>query len=443
MKRADNLMDFMNVFHSAPLEGEDFESFYVDTDKVHGSETRKLKFTCLHSKNPYAKILFSGPAGSGKTTEMYRLASSPEIMQQFEVIRIKLMEDLDLYNLDYVDLIFEIMSAIILHFEKCHTQSFHEIAPYFEPLYNYWHSEHFQTIFQEDLAGLRDPLETGIGATAPLGLEVIAKLKFLIKVAVRGQGILRTAVATKKELRAKVEPKMDGLLECINVIIQGINKVIAPKQLLIIVDDLDKADSQCVENLFVNHIEPIFAMNVKMICMVPIFLEASPKFKRVRNRADANYVLSAIIPSNGDSIEIPENIEFLEQLVFKRAEEHLFDETTLRKLIKSSGGILRDLFYLLVDASLNATIEHPDDVEKILMDDVNKACVKLRTEYAKSIEMNKYCERLKILYYDEEQTFEDKILMELLYTNVILEYGEERHKLVHPLVVDYMLNSHK
>lgn len=440
MAKANNLLDFMNVFHPYPLEDDNFKSFYVDTDAIRGSEMRKLEYTCLNSLNPYAKILFSGHTGSGKTTEIYRLASSEEILKKFEVIRIPLTRDLDLYNITYVDFIFEIMSVIILYFQKKHSDKITDsTVDFFNQLYDYWKSEHFKTEFQEVLKDTEANVSSSINSQAGLtiGGKILAKLEALSTLSTKGQGIFKTSTVTKTELRKKLEPSMSELLSGINSMIKGINKLIEPKQLLIIVEDLDKASEISIKEIFVQHIEPIFSLDIKMIYLIPISLELSLKFKRIKDRADANFILNTISIVDQDKRDIIENIEFFKNFVFKRADEQFFDMKALDLLIKKSGGILRDLFYLLTDASLNAVIEHPSD-ERILLQDAEKACIKLRGEYGKSIETRDQYDRILAIYKNTETTFEDDVILSLLSANVIIECGEERYRIVHPLIIDYM-----
>ena len=94
--------------------------------------------------------------------------------------------------------------------------------------------------------------------------------------------------------------------------------------------------------------------------------------------------MSALCPN--DKVT-PEEVKLVESLFnsFGRAEEKFFDNDVLEFMIMKSGGILRDLFAILVDASITAMLDHPDN-KKILMEDAKEACTKLRNEYVKSIE---------------------------------------------------------
>lgn len=438
MTKAKTLYEFMNVFSPFPLDGDNFNEFYVDTESVRGTEMKKMAMSCLYGGNPFAKILFSGHMGSGKTTEVYKLAK--DISSEYEVVKISLMKDLDLYNLSYIDLIFEIMSAIILHVDGRLGMLSDSDMSMFNQLYNYWHAEYFKTEITNEDSEYVASVDGGMKAeqSVSLGSGLLAKFKFLVHVAVNGQGIFRTSTQTKDDLKVKIEPRMRDLISAINSMIVGINRSIAPKKLLIIIEDLDKADSLVVEDLFGKHQTQLFAINVKTIYMLPIYFKYSLDFKRVKDNADASYVLNTISVLDRNKHENVENVEFFKQFVYKRADERFFDDDALKLMIRKSGGILRDLFSLLVDASLNAVIDHPD-IELITMEDAEKACVKLRTEYVKTIETQQHYEKLMQVYSNSDEVFEDRILMDLLRANMVIECGEDKFYLVHPLIVDYMM----
>lgn len=421
MQKASKLIDFMNVFNHNPL---DDESFYEDLNEVHNLEVKKLKHFCLGSTNPYAKILFSGHNGSGKTTEINHLVALSEIQQKFEVIRINLAEDVGTQDLNFIDFIFEIMATIVLHLGKNHSQDLEKDSTEFlNPLHDYCCSA----------GGLLEPIHE-VAVTAS------EKLKDLAKQAVKGQHIFKTGTYTKEELRDKLEPFLAELIECINVAIQGIHHMIAPKQLLLIIDDLDKIDSQCVKQIFVQCLEVIFSLCARVIFVLPIALTVSPDFSRVRNRADTSFTLGVLNPLDKNVNIAKQSIQTLKQLVLKRAEECLFEKGALDALIKKSGGILKDLFCLLINASLNAVIEHPETTT-ISVHDVWKSCLNLQREYVRLIESAAHYDYLKVVYETPWKTFDYELLMNLLQNSLVIEYSNGEDRLLHPLVVDYMKSN--
>ena len=146
--------------------------------------------------------------------------------------------------------------------------------------------------------------------------------------------------------------------------------------------------------------------------------------------------MSALCPN--DKVT-PEEVKLVESLFnsFGRAEEKFFDNDVLEFMIMKSGGILRDLFAILVDASITAMLDHPDN-KKILMEDAKEACTKLRNEYVKSIESKEQYNILLKIYEDPKNIFEDATLLQSLQANLVIEYGEYKEYQVHPLIIDYM-----
>lgn len=437
MPKATELEQFINVFSPFPLNNDNFNDFYVDTSEVRGKEMKKLQYTLMYEDHPYAKILFSGHMGSGKTTELYNLAQN--ISDKYEVITVSVLKDLDIYNMSYVDLIFEIMSSILLYFDKNKENITGMTDDAFSQLYNYWHSEHFMTtIFtDESEASLISEASADVSAKLSTGIGIIQKISFLAKIATKGQGILKTSTDTKEELKTKLEPRMGDLIAAINSVAREINKNLGGKEILLIIEDLDKADKISINEIFTKHFTQLSDINIKMIFNIPIFLEYSLEFKKIKDNSNANFVLSAINVFDEDGYKNDSNIQFFKKFVYKRAEEKFFDNDVLEFMIMKSGGILRDLFAILVDASITAMLDHPDN-KKILMEDAKEACTKLRNEYVKSIESKEQYNILLKIYEDPKNIFEDATLLRSLQANLVIEYGEYKEYQVHPLIIDYM-----
>lgn len=100
-----------------------------------------------------------------------------------------------------------------------------------------------------------------------------------------------------------------------DVMMQGINRVIAPKQLLLVVDDLGKADYQCIKQILIQHLEAIFSLCVKMIFILSTALTVSPNFARVKDRADASFTLGMFDPLDKNVDMTKKSIQVLQQLV--------------------------------------------------------------------------------------------------------------------------------
>ena len=95
---------------------------------------------------------------------------------------------------------------------------------------------------------------------------------------------------------------------------------------------------------------------------------------------------------------------------------------------------------MLINASLNAVIEHPETTT-ISVHDVWKSCLNLQREYVRLIESAAHYDYLKVVYETPWKTFDYELLMNLLQNSLVIEYSNGEDRLLHPLVVDYMKSN--
>lgn len=434
MERANRLEDFVKVFKPYPLTEDNFDSFYVDTSSVRVSnELNRLLYACKFDKESYDKFLFSGHMGSGKSTEMYRLR---EILKdEFEVIHVPLTRDLDILSISYIDLIFEIMSVIIqkLDSDKDYVKNLTAL----DELYKYWKSEHFteelSKIDNESQFELQSNLEAEGSATIP---SLLSKLKFVAKISTVGKDIFKNSSETKEALKTKIEPRIGELISALNDILLQISDNPDIKPLLLIIEDLDKADIADVEKIFIQHRQKFIDLKIKCIFMIPMYLEYSAAFKGVKESFTGDFILSTIGLVDRKGNPVNKNIQFYHQFVEKRADIDLIDEDALDFVIEKSGGILRDLFHMLYGAALEAKVNGRD---RIILNDVRIEYQKLRDGYVTCISSREEVERIKEVYSNSTQTHTDDVMMNLFRANILIECQdiEGKYCVVHPTVIDY------
>lgn len=135
-------------------------------------------------------------------------------------------------------------------------------------------------------------------------------------------------------------------------------------------------------------------------------------------------------------IRLKKNITFYRKFVEKRANVDLIAEDALRFAIINSGGILRDLFRMLLSAALQAKINGHD---KIIISDVEIEYQRLRDSYATCISSADEVERIKGVYSSSLQAHTDEISTKLFRANILIECQDEigKYCIVHPAVIDY------
>lgn len=129
-----------------------------------------------------------------------------------------------------------------------------------------------------------------------------------------------------------------------------------------------------------------------------------------------------------------DGINIIREIVKKRASLDLFEEDVLEKMIRYTGGSLRDLFHTINAAATRAVRRKGNAVS---MEDAERALEELKTSLTRRIEKKNY-DFLMNIYNGNKELIEDKeMLLEMLQASVVLEYNGKRWHNVHPLVVKF------
>lgn len=115
LKPAAQLEDIHKVVSPLPLQTqEELNAFYrPELNQIRGGD--RIKRLQLHLsrawKSTYSKLYFMGHLGSGKTTELNRLVS--QIQNQYRVIYISIVANLDPANFQPLDLVLIMMVRVV------------------------------------------------------------------------------------------------------------------------------------------------------------------------------------------------------------------------------------------------------------------------------------------------------------------------------------------
>lgn len=428
MKKAERLEEMIGVFNAFPLTAKNFDDFYVDTGKIRSviDARSEIVNTLKYGFNPHAKILLMGHKGSGKSTEMIQI--SKELEDQYEIINFSIAHEVELIGLQYIDVIFAVMSQIIEYL--CTSDAVKVNPKILEKMVQYWKSE---TILEK---AVKDDVEASV--------EGDVKLNFLKKISVQGEGILKTGAETKKIIRRSIEPKISYLISLMNETLDDINdqlKKTRNKELLVVIEDLDKLDIADARHIFVEHRKTILSLGLKMIFSFPIYMAYTADFGMISDDFDKCVLYSMIKVQNSNKEKNPEGIEVLKQIVYKRMNEDLIEPDALEYMIGKSGGAIRDLFSMLTDAAIiELTGQNP---KPITLADAKIAAKRLQSTYERYIISPEQFERLIDVYEDPHPENTDEVLSELLKTLSVIEYNGERWCGVHPVLVDFLREKGK
>ncbi|MEM7796655.1 MAG: P-loop NTPase fold protein [Cyanobacteria bacterium P01_C01_bin.118] len=422
---ATTLKDAYRACDVKPLEGDDIERYYVPL------EARQDSIINIHSSlgilQPKEKIalLFSGHVGSGKSSELARIAERWK--DEFTVLFINMDEESDRNDLEYTDLYLVIIKQV----EYALREQGIRFNPDLEKGFEQWFLE--ITEEREETVTRAVNLE----AEATLGSEAPFLAKFLVKILAQIKG----STTDKKRIRRVISQEVSRMKADINLLLEDgcdqlIKKFPDKKGFLIILDNLDKCPPNVANRLFFDYANQLQELNCSIIYTVPIasfyaLNGISPSFD---NPPDIVPMVN-IYQFDRDSVELTydeESLNAIASLIEKRVDvETVFESREqLIDLARISGGHPRFLMQMMRTACLTADGRGH---KKIQSDDVVYAVKQLQFRFERSIPREYYPVIAKAAI--EKDLPEDDISQQLLFTTAILEYnGNNRWIYPNPLV---------
>jgi hypothetical protein len=349
-KRAETLDDVLDVLELTPLEPIRTEkseaasdpSFYVDLpDEGDGgtlSIAESLADQLLTRRRDTVRFL-SGHIGSGKSTQLNRLAADPKIQSAFSVILYRIESD-HVAHLDSAQLLFLMASEI----------------------FRFGHEEGFLSQdgrWRKVLAELDTRL---LGPTGVQAREGLVELQYDL-VFLRLRQELKLSEQRRRQFREIGETNQTILLDLLKELTLDVERSVVKhgsgRTLLFIVDDLDKVRTVAQQ-------EEIYQKNISLLLNVPFHaLYTVPTGvvfgeSRVVMRQSLDHVYPVRVldkaPRSFDPEKafIPGSDAFFREVIDRRADPALFDDDAVRLAAVYSGGVLRDFFRLMGSAVFRA-----------------------------------------------------------------------------------------
>ncbi|MCD4664801.1 MAG: KAP family NTPase [Bacteroidales bacterium] len=413
---------YSNINYNNPLESDDPK--YVKTEKGRGdfSFSGILKHLNVHPKehkflgnktpsNVY--IAFCGHRGCGKSTELTRLASELDKPGLFKVVFLESARELDPNNTQYPDIFMSLASRLLsdLGKEKIKIKKIH-----YERLEN-WFWE--KVIVDED--------KTEYAADLIAGAKAETGIPFLVKIFAKITTSIKDGSTYKETLRNVIKNNFTLFAEAFNNLLAAskveIAKKLDRKEILFIIDDLEKLRKEEADNIFIDNVNQLQQINSNFIYAAPIdMLYAGMQLQQFFK----TYTLPMIKAYEKDGTKCDKGYSALRDMLFRYADESLFSsDEVVKRFITFSGGNPRHLLQLLEYAYINSESESFDS------NAISKAVKKMATDFEKFLENEDYGHLYKIDNSLDKST-SDKTRF-LLRHLALLEYNEYWRK-SHPAV---------
>jgi len=447
MAKATSLSEVRQYFRSQPLSLAELDDYHVPTAVARGgnpvNRLEKLFSAGIENAHKY-QILFAGYKGCGKSTELNLLEK--RLQDDFLVINFSVMRELDPINLHYVDLFIATMEQLFSVVEE-ETFRKHISETYLASIQNWVASKEVQEIKDKHFT-----LEAEAGA----GMSVSYFANFFA----RFRASAKSSKSMRETIQRTIEPKLSELVNQCNDLIREVGNHlhrIEKKDILFIIEDLDKVPLDRAEELFYNYSDQITQLDSNIIFTFPIPLFYNTRFKTISNYFDECFVLPMVKIKEQDGADNPTGRQVLKTIVEKRMDLDLFEDLEhLEKMISYSGGCIRDLFRMVVEAAENG-VEF--EREKIAEDDYFSAFQLLKREYDQTIAdkvetidgrqtviipVKDFYDALVHLAQSKSKLPEStQVVMELRQNLTILGYNGEGWCNVHPIVIEILKSRGK
>jgi hypothetical protein len=425
---SDRIQQFQAVsrnFQLQPLLSDaDRAKFWVDYGSQCIEDLEQKVLDCDENTN---QIVFAGHRGCGKSTLLYDFSRQME--GQFFTVFFSISDLIQMEEISHINILFAIALQMM---EKAERENV-KIADDKKKAFFNWFKE--RTLTET----------TKVAGDVGFGLELFGILK----------AKLNTEQSLKEEIKTKFTQNFRDLLDTLNAIATEI-KLVTKREILVIVDDLDKSDLEQIYNVFQKNLKALLQPKFIIIYTVPIATIRDGKLKKHIEDESGNrifvmpvlkiYPLGESHKSDGKPNSAA--LKIIQSILAHRIDtDDLFEAGIKEEIALNSGGILREavritqeccravLVKLRRQKKLNQDIENVKIDKLILKGTLDTIRNDMKITLSKS-------DREILLQTYKNYTPDDpkaQEFLDLLHNLVAIEYkNTESWYDVHPLMIEQL-----
>ncbi len=380
------LTNAYNNFDSRPLSGETLKRFYIDDftkDAVNSIRTT------IKISERFRKMLVIGHRGCGKSTIINKVAE--ELRNDFHLVSFSAADTLNMNDVETIDILISIYLQIL----------------------NSMNDSKINVPFSK-FTNIMKSIKSKLKLTEA-GVNLLKILTFKIKVENESRAALR------EEFRNQIEILDNSISDCIDSIDKHYQyQYTKGKNVLIIIDDLDKLDTEFAEKVFFKESHLLTMPRAKIIYTFPLETYYCEAFNTFKDRYEDKFISLVVVnqAKNGDT-----GIKQLEKLVLQRIDQRYITEEALKEMILFSGGLLRDLIKFMQDACKEAIVNDSTIIDKDIAEQVIN---ETSNHYKRLFDFPNYREDAKkIASESQRDEVKSKDLIYMLQYLFVLEYRFE------------------
>ncbi|HPE63724.1 MAG TPA: AAA family ATPase [Methanothrix sp.] len=397
--KAKSLSEVYDIFDpQEALIGEKLKEYYVRRESPIDRHANALR----SSRRPL-KYLFVGSRGNGKSTELNRLSELLE--NDLLIVPFSIRDKLNLYDIEYSDILLIIAAEV---YEKVSENV--ELSSKLSDYLDLWSEK---LIESEKRLGLSAEAKAGFAA-------------FVFNIT----GKMKTEASTRQVTRTVIQPQLSDLIYAVNKIIIEAEEELE-KNILVIIDDLDKVNLKKGEELFYEHGAELTSPICRIIYTIPQPLLFSNKIRQiVLQYFDGRIDLGNINIYDRHGKLDPEGCDLMKRVALKRMAESLISLDALNLAVKYSAGVMTEFIRIIRSAG---NIGDTDGRDRIEISDVEQSIADTKNDYIRILNPDDI-EILKDVMKTKGKVGGEKF-QDLLFSLAILEYsnGEAWYD-IHPAI---------
>jgi energy-coupling factor transporter ATP-binding protein EcfA2 len=369
------------------------------------------------------KIIFAGHRGCGKSTLLAKFAK--KMTQQGHFVAFFSVSDLiEMSDVNHVNILY----AIALTLLTKATENGVQISKETEKSLREWFTTTQTETVTKDLKS-----ELGLGGE---WLKLItAKLK--------------NEATFREEIKKTYERKVSELAKKADEI-ASIIQAETKKEVLVVIDDLDKLDLGLVEDIYKNNINSLFLPKFRIVFTIPISAIRNNELLAVLQSIVSRPLLMAVCKffkpneiHKTDAVPKEQLVNIFMEILKKRIPEELIEPETARQIVLKSGGVVRELVRIARECCSQCLLlirSEPERTDIKINEEILQLAVKdLRNEFARPLGENLYS--ILVTTYEKltPKDAKSEEFLSLLHGLYVLEYeNDDLWYDVHPIVVDLL-----
>jgi energy-coupling factor transporter ATP-binding protein EcfA2 len=389
------------------------------------------------------KLIFTGHTGCGKSTLLADLKFRMIATGRYFVVMFSIADTIERAAVDHVNILFSMALQLL---EEAEQQGI-KLQPGIEKDLYRWLGKHTQTESQAVEAVVEVNAAAKTKGGIPIVMEFLATIKSKLKI----------NSETRKQISIEFASKTSELVAKINQL-QSYIETATDRQILVIIDDLDKLDLGVAEVIFKKNIQTLLDPDASIIYTLPIAtLREASITASINTYIKKIYMMpvtkffSKADSRKPDRIPDPECLNVFSEILERRLPPNSIEPDVEQEIILLSGGVLRELIRIIdrcydrVKLELRGRIKRQQwDAPDVKIDRriLSGVVTELQIEYARPLGQVDFEMLLAIYREFKPQNAESQRFLDLLHGLHILEYTNAKLWYdLNPIVRDLLIEE--